>query len=83
MWFGGGGPWLAELFLAALGTAFWIGLIALIILGMRWLIRQERGMSPPPSRSAGEEPLEILRRRYAAGEIDDEEYERRRKVLTG
>ena len=85
MHIGFGGPWLAELFVVALGLTFWIGLIALIILGIRWLLRQERG----DARGAGtairgasaEDPLEILRRRYAAGEIDDEEYARRRKTL--
>ena len=83
MWFGGVG--LAELVLVLLGVAFWVGLIALIFLGIRWLLRQERtsspgsggGVSGPPA----EDPFEILRRRYAAGEIDDEEYERRRKTL--
>lgn len=82
MWFGGVG--LAELVLVLLGVAFWVGLIALIFLGIRWLIRQERGGPPPASgRSPDADPLEILRRRYAAGEIDDEEYQRRRKTLTG
>jgi putative membrane protein len=82
---GFGGPWLAELFVVALGLTFWIGLIALIILGIRWLLRQERGdargAGTGPRGPSAEDPLEILRRRYAAGEIDDEEYVRRRKTL--
>jgi putative membrane protein len=82
---GFGGPWLAELFVVALGLTFWIGLIALIILGIRWLLRQERGNArgagTDPRGASAEDPLEILRRRYAAGEIDDEEYARRRKTL--
>ena len=85
MHIGFGGPWLAELFVVALGLTFWIGLIALIILGIRWLLRQERGNArgagTAPSGPSAEDPLEILRRRYAAGEIDDEEYARRRKTL--
>ena len=88
MWFGGVG--LAELVLVLLGVAFWVGLIALIFLGIRWFLRQERGGSQGSAGGqgvaggpAGEDPLEILRRRYAAGEIDDEEYARRRKTLRG
>jgi uncharacterized membrane protein len=50
-------------------------------------LRQDRAASQA-QRGAGssapaDDPLEILRRRYAAGEIDDEEYQRRRKTLTG
>jgi len=35
------------------------------------------GPAPRP-----DDPLEILRQRYARGEIDDEEYERRRRTLS-
>ena len=82
-----GGGWLAELVVVALGIIFWGGLILLIVLGIRWLLRQDRAASQG-QRGAGsgppaDDPLEILRRRYAAGEIDDEEYQRRRKTLTG
>jgi uncharacterized membrane protein len=35
----------------------------------------------PRRRSAGEEPLDILRGRLARGEIDPEEYERARSLL--
>jgi len=83
----GGGFWLAELFAVALAVVFWGGLIVLIVLGIRWFLRQERGAGHGPGAGqAGppaEDPLEILRRRYAAGEIDDEEYQRRRKTLRG
>ena len=83
----GGGFWLAELFAVALAVVFWGGLIILIVLGIRWFLRQERGGGQPPgagqSGQATEDPLAILQRRYAAGEIDDEEYNRRRKTLRG
>jgi len=38
------------------------------------------GWGPAPRP---DDPLEILRQRYARGEIDDEEYERRRRTLSG
>ncbi len=69
----------------------WVGIIAAIVLGIRWLIRSDRanrlggsaGGPPPGAPPRPDDPLEILRSRYARGEIDDEEYERRRRILTG
>ncbi len=79
---------LAWLFLVIL---VWVGIIAAIVLGIRWLIRSDRadrtsgptGAPPPAATPRSDDPLEILRSRYARGEIDDEEYERRRRILTG
>ncbi len=66
---------------------FWVLVIALIVLGIRWLIRADRNSRlGGPNGSSGprpDDPLEILRQRYARGEIDDEEYERRRRTLSG
>jgi putative membrane protein len=85
MWFGGAG--IAELLLLALGLAFWGGLITLIFLAIRWFLRSDRagyrGPGGPSGGTPADDPFEILRRRYAAGEIDDEEYARRRKTLAG
>ncbi len=54
--------------------------LALLILAIRWFLRAERGHG---GAARGPDPLEILRERFARGEIDDEEYERRRKILGG
>ena len=75
-------------------AAFWALIIVGLVYGVRWLIRADRnsrlpgppGPGTPPGWGAGprpDDPLEILRQRYARGEIDDEEYERRRKTLIG
>ncbi len=53
---------------------FWALVITAIVLGVRWLVRQGR---PEGSDSA----LEILRQRYARGEINREEFEAKRKDL--
>ncbi len=60
------------------GSFMWIFWI-LIIVGIVLLIRAcaNRGNGPTSSES----PLEILRKRYANGDISEEEFERRRKVL--
>jgi len=55
---------------------FWVGVVVLVVLGIRWLWRQQ---DDRPRSS--ESPLEILRRRYAAGEIDQEEFDKRRRSL--
>jgi len=70
-------------------VGFWVLVIAALVLGVRWLIRQnsqDRHAGPPPAGLTGPtaaDPLEVLRHRYARGEIDEEEYERRRKTLSG
>jgi putative membrane protein len=66
-------------------VGFWVLVIVALILGIRWLIRQSnRDRLPPPAPGQpAEDPLEVLRHRYARGEIDEEEYERRRKTLGG
>jgi putative membrane protein len=51
---------------------FWILLIVVIVLLFRWLGVPGRGPEPP--RESAEE---ILKKRYARGEIDKEEFDRR------
>lgn len=74
MWSGGwwmfGGPMIMILFFGAI--------IVLIALLVRWLDGSGRDTASPPSHKA---PLDILKDRYARGEIDKEEFEERRRVL--
>jgi putative membrane protein len=53
------------------------GLIFLII----YLVNHTKGRSYSSSNSPEDRSLEILKERYAQGEIDDEEYERRNRML--
>ena len=56
-----------------------IALLVLAIVGTVWLVRRPRHQRD--SKSAVESPEEVLRRRYAAGEIDEDEYWQRRAGL--
>ncbi len=61
---------------------FWVAVIVGVVWLVRWLLNQ--GSSGPRARTSKERALEILDEKYARGEIDDEEYERRkRKLLEG
>ncbi len=78
--FGGGLAlgWILGILILVL---FWGLVIAAIVLAIRWLIRADRrGSHEGP---ATPDALEILRQRYARGEIDEAEFERRRAVLKG
>jgi putative membrane protein len=58
-------------------AAFWIVVIAGIVFFIRWLVSSGR---PHPTRS--EDPaLEILKKRYARGEISKEEFGEKKKDL--
>jgi len=56
---------------------FWILLIVVVVV----LIRALTGRSPDLPVERHDSPLEILKARYARGEIDEQEYERRRREL--
>ena len=51
---------------------FWVLLIVIVI----WLINSINNR-----RTTEDKPLDILKKRYARGEIDDKEFETRRKEL--
>jgi len=53
---------------------WWAFVVTLLVLGVRWLMRQTRG----GSSSA----LDIARERYAKGEIDKKEFEEKKKELS-
>ncbi len=58
--------------------AFWILLIACLVLAVRWAMQQRRALSSGRDSGTG---LEILKQRYARGEIDKEEFERKKRDL--
>ncbi len=56
---------------------FWVLLIVFIVA----LVKVFSSSSGSPPAGADKSPMEILKARYARGEIDEEEFERRRHEL--
>ncbi|MCO4265208.1 SHOCT domain-containing protein [Pseudarthrobacter sp. MDT3-26] len=56
--------------------------VASVALLVAWLVRRAPAAQGGVARG-GQEAGEILRRRFAAGDIDDEEFRRRLTVLDG
>lgn len=77
MWGLGYGGWGHGL--GWLGPAFMLAVWALVITAgvflVRFLVHQARG------QSQGSSPLEVLKRRYAQGDISKEEFEEKRRDL--
>lgn len=76
-----GGGWSGMFF----GPLFMILLLAVLVavtvLLVRWLGGPWRGTAPPHEPHPGRTPLDILKERFARGEIDKEEFEERRRIL--
>lgn len=56
--------------------AFWVAVVVLVLYAVRALFPSEQGR-------AHDSALAILKRRYAAGEISQAEYEQARRTLVG
>jgi len=76
MWSGG---WYGWFFGPIMMIVFIAVAVVVVVLLVRWLGGQAHGgaLHSPP----GKTPLDILKERFAKGEIDKEEFEERRRVL--
>ncbi|MDY7075629.1 MAG: SHOCT domain-containing protein [Chloroflexota bacterium] len=74
-WMGMGGGWIGLI----LNVALFTGALILVGLAVAWLIRQFRRLTPTAEMAP--DPLEIVRRRLAAGEINIAEFEEIRERL--
>jgi len=80
MWGGGWSGWFFGplMMIAMVGFA-----VVVVVLMVRWLGGTGHAgpvVAPPPA-PPGKTPLDILKERFARGEIDEEEYARRRRTL--
>ena len=67
------GPWHLGIMLLML--AFWGVVIAGVVVSIRWLGRRGKRSQPDPA-------LEILRQRYARGDISKDDFEAKKRDLT-
>ncbi len=65
--------WFAWIFM----VIWWVLIVAGIIALIKWLMAQSRD-----SRGQEKSPLEILKARYAKGELDKKEFEEKKKDLS-
>lgn len=79
MWWGGG--WYGMIFGPLMMILVLAAVIAVAVLLVRWLGGPWQGTVPPHHAAPGRTPLDILKERFARGEIDKEEFEERRRVL--
>jgi putative membrane protein len=54
--------------------------IGVIVLAVRWLGGPWQGTLPPHYPPPGRTPVDILKERFARGEIDKDEFEERRRI---
>ena len=78
MW---GGGWYGMIFGPVFMVLVLAGVIALVALLVRWLGGPWYGAQPPHETPASRMPVDILKERFARGEIDKNEFEERRRVL--
>lgn len=77
-----GGGWVMMLF----GLLLVILFIAAVVTGVVYLVRalsKPRDSTPVPQSPGDGSARRILDERYARGEINEEEYEKRRRSLSG
>jgi len=77
MWWGGHWGWMSGGFM----ILFWIAAIIAFVFFIRWLIQQ--GGRPGGAGHQQETALDILKNRYARGEIDKNEFDQKKKDLGG
>lgn len=74
MWDGG---WYGMIF----GPLFMVVVIVAAVLIVRSLGGPWQGAAPPHHPPAGRAPIDILKERFARGEINKEEFEERRRII--
>jgi putative membrane protein len=69
--------WGNQGFMGVFMWIFWIAVIVGIIFLVKWIVMQSKS----GEQKREENPLEILKKRYVRGEIDQEEFEQKKQDL--
>lgn len=75
-----GWGWNHMIFGSLMMVLFWGGVILLVVLVVRWIGGGVHYSGGTPAH--GPRPMDILEERFARGEIDQEEFENRKRVLS-
>jgi putative membrane protein len=78
---GWGGGWASWTMYVGM-IVFWVGIVAFVIWGIKaWAGPAAVPSVPQVSQAPRESAADVLKRRYAAGEIDAAEFEQKRRDL--
>ncbi len=78
----GGGDWGHMMFGPLMMLVFVAVVIVVVVLAVRWLGGSGQGAAAGPRRHLEKTPLDILKERFARGEIDKDEFEERSRILS-
>lgn len=76
-------PWYGMIFGPIVMIAVLAAAVAVVVIIVRWLAGgSSAGPTPPAEHRSKSTALEILEERFAKGEIDKDEFEEKRKLLS-
>lgn len=75
-----GMPWYGMAFGPIMMIAVLAAIVAVVVLLVRWL--GAKGTLLPSNRAREKTPLDILKERYARGEIEKQEFEEKKRTLS-
>lgn len=79
MW---GGSWGGPVFGLLTMFIFFGAVVLLVVLAIRWVAGLGAHHAPPPPPASRTSALDILKERFARGEIDKDEFEERKRHLS-
>ena len=79
--YGDGWGWMNGMMV--FGGLFWIVLLVFGVLAIRWLVRGPRRGGGYPQRDRSPSSHDILKERYARGDIDRDEYLQKKRDILG